>query len=341
MLQESVDALFDNGRRGRVITGANKRPLKSMSDMLKGKQGRFRQNLLGKRVDYSGRSVIVVGPELKLHECGLPKKMALELFKPFIYARLDAKGLSGTVKQSKKLVEKERPEVWDILDEVIREHPVLLNRAPTLHRLGIQAFEPKLTEGKAIRLHPLVCAAFNADFDGDQMAVHVPLSIEAQLEARVLMMSTNNILSPANGKPIIVPSQDIVLGLYYMSLMRDGEKGEGMMFADIDEVEAALDNGYVTVHSKVKGRFPVTSEDGTITYEVAETSPGRLKLAEYLPSHPLVKYEIINKTLTKKEIGKLIDTVYRHAGQKATVIFADKMMALGFQRGLQCGYFVW
>ena len=337
MLQESVDALFDNGRRGRVITGANKRPLKSMSDMLKGKQGRFRQNLLGKRVDYSGRSVIVVGPELKLHECGLPKKMALELFKPFIYARLDAKGLSGTVKQSKKLVEKERPEVWDILDEVIREHPVLLNRAPTLHRLGIQAFEPKLTEGKAIRLHPLVCAAFNADFDGDQMAVHVPLSIEAQLEARVLMMSTNNILSPANGKPIIVPSQDIVLGLYYMSLMRDGEKGEGMVFADIDEVEAALDNGYVTVHSKVKGRFPVTSEDGTITYEVAETSPGRLKLAEYLPSHPLVKYEIINKTLTKKEIGKLIDTVYRHAGQKATVIFADKMMALGFREACNAG----
>ena len=337
MLQESVDALFDNGRRGRVITGANKRPLKSMSDMLKGKQGRFRQNLLGKRVDYSGRSVIVVGPELKLHECGLPKKMALELFKPFIYARLDAKGLSGTVKQSKKLVEKERPEVWDILDEVIREHPVLLNRAPTLHRLGIQAFEPKLTEGKAIRLHPLVCAAFNADFDGDQMAVHVPLSIEAQLEARVLMMSTNNILSPANGKPIIVPSQDIVLGLYYMSLMRDGEKGEGMMFANIDEVEAALDNGYVTVHSKVKGRFPVTHEDGSITYEVAETCPGRLKLAEYLPSHPLVKYDIINRTLTKKEIGKLIDTVYRHAGQKATVIFADKMMGLGFREACNAG----
>jgi len=280
MLQESVDALFDNGRRGRVITGANKRPLKSMSDMLKGKQGRFRQNLLGKRVDYSGRSVIVVGPELKLHECGLPKKMALELFKPFIYARLDAKGLSGTVKQSKKLVEKERPEVWDILDEVIREHPVLLNRAPTLHRLGIQAFEPKLTEGKAIRLHPLVCAAFNADFDGDQMAVHVPLSIEAQLEARVLMMSTNNILSPANGKPIIVPSQDIVLGLYYMSLMRDGEKGEGMMFADMAEVEAALDNKFVSIHAKVKGRFPVTDENGVTTFEVAETTPGRLKLDE-------------------------------------------------------------
>ena len=226
MLQEAVDALFDNGRRGRVITGANKRPLKSLADMLKGKQGRFRQNLLGKRVDYSGRSVIVVGPELKLHQCGLPKKMALELFKPFIYSRLDAKGFSATVKQAKKLVEKEKPEVWDILDEVIREHPVMLNRAPTLHRLGIQAFEPKLIEGKAIQLHPLVCAAFNADFDGDQMAVHVPLSLEAQLEARVLMMSTNNILHPANGQPIIVPSQDIVLGLYYVSLMRDGEPGQ-------------------------------------------------------------------------------------------------------------------
>jgi len=337
MLQESVDALFDNGRRGRVITGANKRPLKSMSDMLKGKQGRFRQNLLGKRVDYSGRSVIVVGPELKLHECGLPKKMALELFKPFIYARLDAKGLSGTVKQSKKLVEKERPEVWDILDEVIREHPVLLNRAPTLHRLGIQAFEPKLTEGKAIRLHPLVCAAFNADFDGDQMAVHVPLSIEAQLEARVLMMSTNNILSPANGKPIIVPSQDIVLGLYYMSLMRDGEKGEGTMFADMAEVEAALDAKIVTMHSKVIGRFDVVQEDGSIKQVAMETSPGRLKIAEFLPRHRLVSPELVNKTLTKKEIGKLIDVVYRHAGQKATVIFADKIMGLGFREACKAG----
>ncbi len=241
MLQESVDALFDNGRRGRVITGANKRPLKSLSDMLKGKQGRFRQNLLGKRVDYSGRSVITVGPELKLHQCGLPKKMALELFKPFIYSRLDAKGFSSTVKQAKKLVEKERPEVWDILDEVIREHPVLLNRAPTLHRLGIQAFEPTLIEGKAIQLHPLVCAAFNADFDGDQMAVHVPLSLEAQLEARTLMMSTNNILHPANGSPIIVPSQDIVLGLYYLSLIADGEPGEGMVFGNIGELHHALE----------------------------------------------------------------------------------------------------
>ncbi len=240
MLQEAVDALFDNGRRGRVITGANKRPLKSLSDMLKGKQGRFRQNLLGKRVDYSGRSVIVVGPELKLHQCGLPKKMALELFKPFIYSRLDAKGFSSTVKQAKKLVEKERPEVWDILDEVIREHPVMLNRAPTLHRLGIQAFEPVLIEGKAIQLHPLVCAAFNADFDGDQMAVHVPLSLEAQLEARVLMMSTNNILHPANGQPIIVPSQDIVLGLYYLSIMNEGEPGEGMAFGSVGEIEHAL-----------------------------------------------------------------------------------------------------
>ena len=255
MLQEAVDALFDNGRRGRVITGANKRPLKSLSDMLKGKQGRFRQNLLGKRVDYSGRSVIVVGPELKLHQCGLPKKMALELFKPFIYSRLDAKGFSSTVKQAKKLVEKEKPEVWDILDEVIREHPVLLNRAPTLHRLGIQAFEPVLIEGKAIQLHPLVCAAFNADFDGDQMAVHVPLSLEAQLEARVLMMSTNNILHPANGPPIIVPSQDIVLGLYYLSIMSEGEPGEGMAFGNIGEIEHALAAKAVTLHAKIRGRF--------------------------------------------------------------------------------------
>ncbi len=337
MLQESVDALIDNGRRGRVITGANKRPLKSMSDMLKGKQGRFRQNLLGKRVDYSGRSVIVVGPELKLHQCGLPKKMALELFKPFIYARLDAKGLSGTVKQSKKIVEKQRPEVWDILDEVVREHPIFLNRAPTLHRLGIQAFEPVLTEGKAIRLHPLVCAAFNADFDGDQMAVHVPLSIESQLEARVLMMSTNNILSPANGKPIIVPSQDIVLGLYYISLMVDGEKGEGMAFADINEVEAALDAGLVSVHSKIKGRFKVMDEDGTVRMETAETTPGRLKIAEYLPLHPKIHFSEVNKVMSKKAIGGLIDLVYRHAGQKATVIFCDKVMGVGFREACNAG----
>ncbi|WP_017932700.1 DNA-directed RNA polymerase subunit beta' [Robiginitomaculum antarcticum] len=337
MLQESVDALFDNGRRGRVITGANKRPLKSMSDMLKGKQGRFRQNLLGKRVDYSGRSVIVVGPELKLHQCGLPKKMALELFKPFIYARLDAKGLSGTVKQSKKMVEKQRPEVWDILDEVIREHPVLLNRAPTLHRLGIQAFEPVLTEGKAIQLHPLVCAAFNADFDGDQMAVHVPLSIEAQLEARVLMMSTNNILSPANGKPIIVPSQDIILGLYYMSIMGEGEKGEGRMIADMAELEAAMDGGHINIHTKIIARFNVTAEDGTITREAAETTAGRMMIAEYLPDHHEVPYSLVNKVLTKKAIGNLIDVVYRHAGQKATVIFADKIMGLGFKQAAKAG----
>ena len=286
MLQEAVDALFDNGRRGRVITGANKRPLKSLADMLKGKQGRFRQNLLGKRVDYSGRSVIVVGPELKLHECGLPKKMALELFKPFIYARLDAKGLSGTVKQSKRMVEREQPAVWDILEEVIREHPVLLNRAPTLHRLGIQAFEPKLIEGKAIQLHPLVCAAFNADFDGDQMAVHVPLSLEAQLEARVLMMSTNNILSPANGRPIIVPSQDIVLGLYYLSLAKDGEPGEGKAFADLGEIDAALDAGVVTLHSKIKARFTEMDADGKVVRKVIETTPGRMKIAALLPHHP-------------------------------------------------------
>src|ERR1700710_414182 len=263
MLQEAVDALFDNGRRGRTITGANKRPLKSLSDMLKGKQGRFRQNLLGKRVDYSGRSVIVTGPELKLHQCGLPKKMALELFKPFIYARLDAKGFSSTAKQAKKWVAKERREVWDILDEVIREHPVMLNRAPTLHRLGIQAFEPVLIEGKAIQLHPLVCSAFNADFDGDQMAVHVPLSLEAQLEARVLMMSTNNILSPANGQPIIVPTQDVVLGLYYMTRALENVKGEGMVFANLAEVHRAYDNRVVELHAKIKVRLRQVSTDET------------------------------------------------------------------------------
>ncbi|MDP1631452.1 MAG: DNA-directed RNA polymerase subunit beta' [Caulobacter sp.] len=337
MLQESVDALFDNGRRGRVITGANKRPLKSLADMLKGKQGRFRQNLLGKRVDYSGRSVIVVGPELKLHECGLPKKMALELFKPFIYARLDAKGLSGTVKQSKRMVEREQPAVWDVLEEVIREHPVLLNRAPTLHRLGIQAFEPKLIEGKAIQLHPLVCAAFNADFDGDQMAVHVPLSLEAQLEARVLMMSTNNILSPANGKPIIVPSQDIVLGLYYLSGARDGEPGEGKAFADLGEIEAAMDAGYVTLHAKIKARFTEMNADGELVRKVIETTPGRMKIASLLPHHPQVGHRLIEKALTKKEIGNLIDIVYRHCGQKATVIFADQIMRLGFREAAKAG----
>ena len=337
MLQEAVDALFDNGRRGRVITGANKRPLKSLSDMLKGKQGRFRQNLLGKRVDYSGRSVIVVGPDLKLHECGLPKKMALELFKPFIYARLDAKGLSGTVKQSKRMVEREQPQVWDILEEVIREHPVLLNRAPTLHRLGIQAFEPKLIEGKAIQLHPLVCAAFNADFDGDQMAVHVPLSLEAQLEARVLMMSTNNILSPANGKPIIVPSQDIVLGLYYLSLVKDGEPGEGKLFANIGEIDAALDAGVVSLHTRIKARWTEMNAEGELITKVIDSTPGRMKLGAILPKNPNVGYRLLEKNLTKKEIGNLIDVVYRHCGQKATVIFADQMMGLGFREAAKAG----
>ncbi len=337
MLQEAVDALFDNGRRGRTITGANKRPLKSLSDMLKGKQGRFRQNLLGKRVDYSGRSVIVTGPELKLHQCGLPKKMALELFKPFIYSRLDAKGLSMTLKQAKKWVEKERKEVWDILDEVIREHPVMLNRAPTLHRLGIQAFEPVLIEGKAIQLHPLVCSAFNADFDGDQMAVHVPLSLEAQLEARVLMMSTNNILSPANGKPIIVPSQDMVLGLYYLSMDRIGEPGEGMMLSDMAEVHQALEIGAVTLHSKIISRVPQTDDKGNQYMKRFETTPGRMLLAECLPQSHKVPFDIVNQLLTKKDIGDVIDQVYRHTGQKDTVLFADAIMSLGFKHAFKAG----
>jgi len=337
MLQESVDALFDNGRRGRVITGANKRPLKSLADMLKGKQGRFRQNLLGKRVDYSGRSVIVVGPELKLHQCGLPKKMALELFKPFIYAKLQAQGQAATVKQAKKLVEKERPEVWDILDDVIREHPVLLNRAPTLHRLGIQAFEPILIEGKAIQLHPLVCAAFNADFDGDQMAVHVPLSLESQLEARVLMMSTNNILHPANGTPIIVPSQDIVLGLYYLSIIRDKALGEGMLFGSVDEVRHALEARVVTLHSKVKGRFKTVDKEGNEVSEIVDTTPGRMMLAELLPRRPGVGFSLVNQLLTKKAISSMIDAVYRNCGQKETVIFCDQIMALGFDQAFKAG----
>lgn len=337
MLQEAVDALFDNGRRGRTITGANKRPLKSLSDMLKGKQGRFRQNLLGKRVDYSGRSVIVTGPELKLHQCGLPKKMALELFKPFIYARLDAKGLSMTLKQAKKWVEKERKEVWDILDEVIREHPVLLNRAPTLHRLGIQAFEPVLIEGKAIQLHPLVCSAFNADFDGDQMAVHVPLSLEAQLEARVLMMSTNNILSPANGKPIIVPSQDMVLGLYYISMEKEGEPGEGMILGDMAEVHQALFNGAVTLHTRITSRVPQTDEDGNTYMKRFETTPGRMLLGECLPKSHKVPFDVVNRLLTKKDVGDVIDEVYRHTGQKETVLFADAIMALGFRHAFKAG----
>src|ERR1700690_2609638 len=341
MLQESVDALFDNGRRGRVITGANKRPLKSLADMLKGKQGRFRQNLLGKRGDFSGRRVIVVGPELRLHQCALPKKMALELFKPFIYSRLDAKGLSATVKQAKKLVEKEKPEVWDILDEVIREHPVLLNRAPTLHRLGIQAFEPVLIEGKAIQLHPLVCAAFNADFDGDQMAVHVPLSLEAQLEGRVLMMSTNNILSPANGKPIIVPSQDIVLGLYYLSLetalFREAADNEAPAFGRIGEIEHALFAKAITLHDKIRARYETVDAGGNPIKPIVVTTPGRMMIAQILPKHPDVPFDLINRQLTKKSVSDVIDMVYRHCGQKECVIFADRLMGLGFSQAAKAG----
>ena len=337
MLQEAVDALFDNGRRGRVITGANKRPLKSLADMLKGKQGRFRQNLLGKRCDYSGRSVIVVGPELRLHECGLPKKMALELFKPFIYSKLELYGMATTIKAAKRMVEKERPEVWDILEEVIREHPVMLNRAPTLHRLGIQAFEPKLIEGKAIQLHPLVCAAFNADFDGDQMAVHVPLSLEAQLEARVLMMSTNNILSPANGKPIIVPTQDIVLGLYYISIERDGMPGEGSLFGSVAEIEQALQAGAVHLHTKIKARFNGVDENGEPMSKVFDTTPGRMLVSEILPRNPRVSFGMINRLLTKKELTQVIDEVYRHCGQKETVLFADRIMKLGFGHACRAG----
>jgi DNA-directed RNA polymerase subunit beta' len=337
MLQEAVDALFDNGRRGRVITGTNKRPLKSLSDMLKGKQGRFRQNLLGKRVDFSGRSVIVTGPELKLHQCGLPKKMALELFKPFIYSRLEAKGLSSTVKQAKKLVEKERPEVWDILDEVIREHPVLLNRAPTLHRLGIQAFEPILIEGKAIQLHPLVCSAFNADFDGDQMAVHVPLSLEAQLEARVLMMSTNNVLSPANGAPIIVPSQDMVLGLYYTTMERKGMVGEGMAFADVTEVEHALQAGAVHLHSSIKARIKQIDSEGNEIWKRYDTTPGRLRLGDLLPKNAKAPFDLVNRLLRKKDVQNVIDVVYRYCGQKESVIFCDQIMTMGFREAFKAG----
>jgi DNA-directed RNA polymerase subunit beta' len=345
MLQEAVDALFDNGRRGRVITGANKRPLKSLSDMLKGKQGRFRQNLLGKRVDYSGRSVIVVGPELKLHQCGLPKKMALELFKPFVYAKLELYGKAQTIKAAKRMVEKERPEVWDILEQVIREHPVLLNRAPTLHRLGIQAFEPILIEGKAIQLHPLVCTAFNADFDGDQMAVHVPLSLEAQLEARVLMMSTNNILSPANGKPIIVPTQDIVLGLYYLSLLIENEPGAWSperpfesVFDSVAAVQHALAAGQVSLHARIKARIEQTDPNDEIVSKVVETTPGRMLLYEIMPRHRQIDFErLINRVLTKKEISQIIDEVYRYCGQKETVIFADRMMNLGFTFACKAG----
>ncbi len=333
MLQESVDALFDNGRRGRVITSTNKRPLKSLSDMLKGKQGRFRQNLLGKRVDYSGRSVIVVGPNLKLHQCGIPKKMALELFKPFIFHKLDIYGWANTIKAAKKLVEKEDPRVWDILEEVIREHPVLLNRAPTLHRLGIQAFEPILIEGKSIQLHPLVCTAFNADFDGDQMAVHVPLSLEAQLEARVLMMSTNNILHPASGKPIIVPSQDIILGIYYLSIMREKQIGEGRSFIDLNEILKALENNDITLHSKIIAR--IETNEGNLSK--VETTPGRMILGNILPKNKNINFEMINKVLTKKEVSNIIDSVYRFCGQKETVLFADHIMQIGFKYAAVAG----
>ena len=326
MLQEAVDALFDNGRRGRIITGQNKRPLKSLSDMIKGKGGRFRQNLLGKRVDYSGRSVIVIGPDLRLHQCGLPKKMALELFKPFIYQKLEEHGYATTIKSAKKMLEKERPEVWDVLDEVIREHPVMLNRAPTLHRLGIQAFEPILIEGKAIQLHPLVCTAFNADFDGDQMAVHVPLSIEAQVEARVLMMSTNNILSPAHGKPIIVPTQDIVLGLYYLTRPRPGVKGEGKSFGSTDEVRAAYDSAVVHLQAAIKVKM-----DG----KLVDTTVGRIIVKEILP--PSIKFEEINKVMDKKRLADLIDICYRRSGSKETVILADRLKDLGYQYATKAG----
>ena len=339
MLQESVDALLDNGRRGRAITGSNKRPLKSLADMIKGKQGRFRQNLLGKRVDYSGRSVIVVGPTLKLHQCGLPKKMALELFKPFIYSKLELRGLATTIKAAKKMVEREEPIVWDILEEVIREHPVLLNRAPTLHRLGIQAFEPVLIEGKAIQLHPLVCTAYNADFDGDQMAVHVPLTIEAQLESRALMMSTNNILSPANGEPIIVPTQDVVLGLYYLTRDRVNAKGEGMVFVDADEVQRAYANGAVDLHARVKVRLPMVhfDEEGnrTESFDLVETTVGRSLLWGIVPEG--ISFDLVNQAMTKKAISRMVNTCYRERGLKATVIFADQLMYTGFSYATRSG----
>ncbi len=339
MLQESVDALLDNGRRGRAITGSNKRPLKSLADMIKGKQGRFRQNLLGKRVDYSGRSVIVVGPTLRLHQCGLPKKMALELFKPFIFGKLEARGLATTIKAAKKMVEREPPEVWDILAEVIREHPVLLNRAPTLHRLGIQAFEPVLIEGKAIQLHPLVCAAYNADFDGDQMAVHVPLTIEAQLEARALMMSTNNILSPASGEPIIVPSQDVVLGLYYMTRERVNAKGEGMVFANVSEVHRAFVSGHVHLQARVKVRIKevVKTDEGEVIERsfVADTTIGRALLWEIVPEG--IAFEMVNQNMAKKAISRIINQCYRMVGLKATVIFADQLMYTGYDYSTRSG----
>jgi DNA-directed RNA polymerase subunit beta' len=339
MLQEAVDALLDNGRRGRAITGTNRRPLKSLADMIKGKQGRFRQNLLGKRVDYSGRSVIVVGPTLKLHQCGLPKKMALELFKPFIFAKLQLRGEATTIKAAKRLVEREGPEVWDILEEVIREHPVLLNRAPTLHRLGIQAFEPVLIEGKAIQLHPLVCTAFNADFDGDQMAVHVPLSLEAQLEARALMMSTNNILSPANGDPIIVPSQDVVLGLYYMTRERINARGEGMVFSDVKEVHRAYENRLVDLHAKIRARIAdsIIGEDGVVSHRtrLLQTTVGRALLSDLVPEG--MSFDVINRNMDKKAISACINQCYRQVGLKKTVVFADRLMYTGFYYATRAG----
>ncbi|KTD22518.1 DNA-directed RNA polymerase subunit beta' [Legionella londiniensis] len=335
MLQESVDALLDNGRRGRAITGTNKRPLKSLADMIKGKQGRFRQNLLGKRVDYSGRSVIVVGPTLRLHQCGLPKKMALELFKPFIFSKLEFRGLATTIKAAKKMVEREEPVVWDILEDVIREHPILLNRAPTLHRLGIQAFEPVLIEGKAIQLHPLVCTAYNADFDGDQMAVHVPLTIEAQLEARTLMMSTNNILSPASGEPIIVPSQDVVLGLYYLTRERINALGEGKIFGSIQEVQNFYEDGLVDIHAKVKIRMPADEAGVGTETALVETTVGRAILADILPKG--MPFSHINKPMTKKAISKVVDSCYRNFGLKETVIFADQLMYMGFKYATRAG----
>ena len=337
MLQEAVDALFDNGRHGRPVTGTNKRPLKSLADMLKGKQGRFRQNLLGKRVDYSARSVITVGPELKLHQCGLPKRIALELFKPFIYAKLEQYGHASTIKAAKKMVEKEVPVVWDILSEVIHEHPVLLNRAPTLHRLGIQAFEPVLIEGKAIQLHPLACTAFNADFDGDQMAVHVPLSTEAQLEARVLMMATNNILSPASGKPIIVPTQDMILGMYYLSMQKDGEKGEGMIFSCPQEIEHALFNHDVSLQAKIKVRMSIMEDDGHKVTKVVETTPGRVIISTILPDSDKIPFKLVNKLLKKNDIRDIIAEVYHYCGQQETCIFADKVKALGFKYAALAG----
>ncbi len=337
MLQESVDALFDNGRRGRVITGTGKRPLKSLAEMLKGKQGRFRQNLLGKRVDYSGRSVIVVGPDLKLHECGLPKKMALELFKPFLYARLNKLGLASTIKQAKKLVERERAEVWDALELIVREHPVILNRAPTLHRLGVQAFEPKLIEGNAIELHPLTCAAFNADFDGDQMAVHVPLSLEAQLEARVLMMSTNNILSPSNGKPIIVPSQDMILGIYYLSQPPVQTERVDGYFVNTSEIEHALETGQIKVHSRIVSRFETVDEKGNTKFEKHISTAGRFLLSNIIPKNENNKFSLIDRLLPKKVVSEIIDHVFRFSGQKSTVIFCDKLKDIGFKHAFKAG----